>query len=153
MWTRPVAFVYFLRVQFLTFADRWQPTPLGRVPRDAAENRLAQQLVSRQAGVEEGLSSLEAELGGAGDAVGGGAGMTAGLEGFSWKFRTRRLFKMLPFDPKRNRLFSVLNLADCLFAHDPVMAHKSDPSYLLRAHFSCRLKLIVSLTICLQPGK
>lgn len=92
------------RPQFLTFADRWQPTPLGRVARDTAEDRLAQQLVSRQAGVEEGLSSLEAELAGAGDAIGRGAGMTAGLEGFSWKFRTKRLFKMLPLRPKRNHL-------------------------------------------------
>lgn len=49
------------------------------------ENRLTQQLVAGQAGVEEGLSSLEVELVGAGDPVGGGPWVAAGFEGFSWE--------------------------------------------------------------------
>lgn len=75
------------RLQFLTFADRWQPTPLGRVPRDAVEPRLPQQLVAGHAGVQEGLSGLEVRLVGAGDAVVGGPGVSAGLEGLSWGSR------------------------------------------------------------------
>lgn len=73
-----------LRLQFLTLADRWQPTPLGWVSRYTVENRLTQQLVATQTGIVQGLSSLEVELGGAGDPIGGGSWMTAGLECLSW---------------------------------------------------------------------
>lgn len=74
-------------LQFHTFADRWQPTPLGWVPRDTMENWFTEQLVAGHAGVEEGLASLEVKLVGAGDAVGGGPWVTAGLKGFSWGSR------------------------------------------------------------------
>lgn len=51
------------------------------------DNRLTQQLVAGHAGVEEGLPSLEVELVGAGDPVGGGPWVTAGLEGLSCSSR------------------------------------------------------------------
>lgn len=68
------------RLQFLTFADRWQPIPLRRVPRDTVENRLTKQLVAAHTGVVEGFPSLEMELGGAGNPVLGGPRVTAGLK-------------------------------------------------------------------------
>lgn len=71
-------------LQLLTFADRWQPTPLGWVSRDTLESRLTEELVAIQAGVVEGLSSLEVDLVGTGDPIGGGPWVTAGLEGLSW---------------------------------------------------------------------
>lgn len=43
--------------------------------------------MASHAGVEEGLTSLEVKLVGAGDAVGGGPWVTAGLKGFSWGSR------------------------------------------------------------------
>lgn len=73
----------------LTFADRWQPTPLWRVSRDTVKNWLPQQLVARQAGVVQSVSGLEVGLVGAGDGVGGGPWVTAGLEGLSWGAEVR----------------------------------------------------------------
>lgn len=70
-------------LQFSTFADRWQPTPLGWVSRDTVEKRFTQQLMASLAGVMQGLSSLEVELVRAGHPIGGGSWMIARLEGLS----------------------------------------------------------------------
>jgi len=56
-------------LQFLTFADRGQATPLGWVSRDTAENRLPQQHVTHQAGVVEVFSSLKEAFIGTGHSI------------------------------------------------------------------------------------
>lgn len=53
------------------------------------KNWLPQQLVARQAGVVQSVSGLEMGLVGAGDGVGGGPWVTAGLEGLSWGAEVR----------------------------------------------------------------
>lgn len=55
------------------------------------ENRFTQQLVPGHAGVKEGFASLEVKLVGAGDAIGGGPWVTAGLKGFRWDSRGETL--------------------------------------------------------------